>query len=151
SPGLMAAKRRAFLGRQHRNFMRAARFCLPRMQSADGVLDSRYARVQLRHVAGALVGAQQVTTLHVRKPWAALAIVPDRTCRADRQLRFANASHPIHRARIEPDLFKALSPQIPRRDGHLDAGKDVAVGRDVAAVVPRGTGDVVIRLTLYAT
>src|SRR4029077_8092472 len=90
SPGLMAAKRRAFLGRQHRNFMRAARFCLPRMQSADGVLDSRYARVQLRHVAGALVGTQQVTTLHVRKPWAALAIVPDRTCRADRQLRFAN-------------------------------------------------------------
>src|SRR5580704_19016310 len=112
------------------------------MHRADWICYAGNPRVQLRQFAGPLVGSQQISAFHLSQAWATLAVLPNRTFRADRQLRFANRTHSIHFLGSKPNILKCLLAKISGSDGHLYTGENVAIWRDVATVVAGTARDI---------
>ncbi len=60
--------------------------------------------------------------------------------RAGRQVSHANRADFFEGSRVPPDVLEPLPAQIATRQGKLNAGINVSVGRDVAGSVSRAAG-----------
>ena len=94
--------------------------------------------------AGALVGAQQIAAFHQGEPRAALAIGSNLASGTNRKVAFANTAEALELRRVMPDLAEPFVPQVSCRLGQLHAGIDIAVRRNVAAIVSRAARQVPI-------
>ena len=85
--------------------------------------------------ASALIRAEQISAFHQGKARAALAIASNLASRANRKVALANPTKPFELWRVIPDIAEPLAPQVTRGLGQLHAGKDIAIGRNVATIV----------------
>jgi hypothetical protein len=127
-----------------RNFARRDRRPLF-VERANRIKHSGQSRFLFREFTGALIGTQQISTFHEGEPGAALAIASNLASRANRKMALANAANPFELGRVIPDIIESLAPQISCRLRQLDARKDIAIRRNVAAIVARAARQIFVR------
>src|SRR6267154_4813180 len=118
------------------------------MQGADGSCNTRESRLFFRQRASAFVRTEQIPALHQRQTGAAFAVAAELASRTDRQLALADRAQAFELRRVIPDIIEFLSPQITRCLRQLHARKDIAIRRNVTAVVARTARQVVVGRTL---